>query len=211
MILAENFGGKLVCPTTNDLCSVGPYHDDWPSVISVSPTQLHPGSEITIIGQNFAPDVEVKVGNGKLLNLEVNATTIIGNVPSYESYRQLKWLVGSQTSIRIKDGQNRSVGVSNAAILKISWHDYLQIISEWMGNHVAATFFMSVGIICLILLYLRSIFRSTVVLLEKEKVAELKIAQKPHNLIGSLRLIVLKSKAFISQNMCKNKHLMSKS
>lgn len=49
---AENFGGKIICPTSNDSCSSGPYHEDWPNFISIFPAYAKPSDVVTITG-NF--------------------------------------------------------------------------------------------------------------------------------------------------------------
>lgn len=49
----DNYGGKLTCPETNDICEGTALDSSWPEFISVEPDHGEPGTAVTITGKRL--------------------------------------------------------------------------------------------------------------------------------------------------------------
>lgn len=141
---AENFGGELTCPANNDICDNGPYHENWPKFISISPKEASPGDSITITGENFASDIQVVI-NAPIEKMEVTSTQITGKLASSSQFTNPKWLSGAKASVLMKDSLGRSTVGYGVIRIQVGFSEYLYQIGEWFRRNPVATFFIFFG------------------------------------------------------------------
>ena len=88
----------------DDISITGSTNSNAPSISSFTPQQGRPGDEITLIGQNFTPDAEVKIGNITAEEISfIDAQTLRVVVPALTS--------GGKISIQTANGRTASEDV----------------------------------------------------------------------------------------------------
>jgi hypothetical protein len=115
------YGGTIQCPDRiASVCPSSVNDTTWPTFLTISPNAGGPGLDVTITGRNFVQGTSVSIG-GTLNNINViSSTTITGNIPNSDKYKNPASLIDTKVSVVITDVKGRATVGYNAFTIKLT-------------------------------------------------------------------------------------------